>query len=108
MPLLDFRKPNCVIQREEVSNSGKYKIFFGHHYVKGKPCFDVGAINQANGEITTRHYLDTGTSNPKAEALRVYDELAKGMRRKPESEEDQDNNPFIADEYRRQLKRGIN
>ena len=108
--LLDFRKPNCVIQKEEKSYSGKYKVYFGHHYVNAKMCFDVGAINQENGEITTRHYNETadgGATQAKAEALRVFHELVKGMKRKPDAEEKQDNNPFLMHEYRQQLKRGL-
>jgi hypothetical protein len=108
--LLDFRKPKCIILKEGKSWSGKYKFFLGQHYVKGKLCFDVGAINQVTGEITSRHYNETSDyaiTSAKAEALRIYDGLAKRMKEKPKSEEQEDNNPFVADEYRRQLKKGL-
>ena len=108
---LDFRKPPCVVVKEEVSWSGKYKIFFGHHFPKGKKCFDVGAINKETGEITTRHYnetrFDQADVQAKAEALRVYDELSQGMRRKPQSEET-DDSIFKSDAYRRSLKQYSN
>ena len=107
MPLLNFRAPKCIITKKDVSYTGKYKLYFGHHFVQGKTCFDVGTINQTNGEIVSRHYREDWNLDAKAEALRAYDTLVKGMKRAPKSEEDDDNNPFIADEYRRQLKRGL-
>lgn len=105
-PLLDFRKPKCIVTRNDVSYSGKYKLYFGHHFNCGKTCYDVGTINQADGEIVTRHYREDWNINAKAEALRAYDTLLKGMKRAPKSEEDDDNNPRIADEFRRMLKKG--
>lgn len=106
MPLLDFRRPKCVVVKETDSWSGKYTIFYGHHFVKGHTCYDVGAINRHNGEITTRHYLDFGRDNPKAEALAYYHELEKGMKRAPINEEKNENDPRIADAFRRALISG--
>lgn len=106
MTLLDFRKPKCVVVKEKVSWSGKYKIFYGHHYVKGHTCYDIGAVNRTNGEITTRHYIDKGVGNPKAEALMIFDNLQKEMLRAPKSEENEDLDPRLADEFRRQLNKG--
>lgn len=103
MALLDFRKPKCVVLKSGVSASGKYKFFLGHHFVQGHICHDVGTINQVTGEIVSRHYLDRGVGNPKAEALRVYHEVEKGMLRKPEYEETDDNDPRKADAFRRAL-----
>lgn len=101
--LLDFRKPKCIIVKEGVSASGKYKFFYGHHFVQGHTCYDVGTINQTDGEIVSRHYLDNGKGNPKADALACYHLLEKGMLRKPEYEEQDDNDPRIADAFRRAL-----
>lgn len=101
--LLDFRKPQCVIVKQGVSASGKYKFFYGHHFVKGYTCFDVGTINQMNGEIVSRHYLDNGVGNPKSEALTCYHNLEQGMLRKADHEEKDDNDPRIADAFRRAI-----
>ena len=106
MPLLDFRQPKCVVTKEETSGSGKYRIFLGHHFVQGHTCYDVGAINRETGEIISRHYLDNGKGNPKAEALAVYHEFAKGMLKGPQNEEQEDNNPRLADAFRRALRGG--
>lgn len=108
MALIDLRKPKCVIVRQGVSASGKYKFFFGHHYVKGKTCYDVGTINTTNGEIVSRHYLDEGQSNPKADALTCYHNLEKGMLKKPDHEEKDDNDPRVADAFRRALTQRSN
>lgn len=101
--LLDFRKPRCVVVKEITSASGKYKLFYGHHFVKGHTCYDVGTINQLTGEIVSRHYLDQGMGNPKAECLRIYHEMEKGMLRKPDNEETDENDPRRADAFRRAL-----
>jgi hypothetical protein len=101
--LLDFRRPRCVVVKEVTSASGKYKLFYGHHFVRGKTCYDVGTINQHNGEIITRHYLDQGVGNPKSEALRIFHEMEKGMLRKPDYEETDDNDPRRADAFRRAI-----
>lgn len=104
MPLLDFRRPKCVVVKEVVSYTGKYILFYGHHYVQGHTCYDVGTINKHNGEILTRHYLDEGKGNPKAEALRVFHEMEKGLTRKPDYEEETaENDPRKADAFRRAL-----
>jgi hypothetical protein len=108
MPLLDFRKPKCVVHKEVQSYTGKYTLFYGHHYVKGKICYDVGAINRETGEITTRHYIDEGRGDPKAEALRIFDRFAKGLTTKPAHEEQLDNDPRIADAFRRAVISGRN
>jgi hypothetical protein len=63
----------------------------------------VGSINQQNGEIVTRHYEDTGNSNPKAEALRIYHEMEKGLTRPAEVEEHTDNDARVADAFRRAI-----
>lgn len=101
--LLDFRKPRCVVVKKVESASGKYTLFYGHHYVKGKTCYDVGTVNRVTGEIVSRHYLDNGTGNPKADCLAFYHEMEKGMVRKPQHEEKDDNDPRIADAFRRAL-----
>jgi hypothetical protein len=104
MPLLDFRRPKIVIIKEVVSYTGKYTLFYGHHFVKGHTCYDVGTINKTNGEIITRHYLDQGRGNPKSEALACYHEMEKGLTRKPTHEEElEENNPRKADAFRRAL-----
>lgn len=96
MTLLDFRKPKLVVMKEGVSHSGKYKFFYGHHWDGKELCYDVGTINQANGQIISRHYSSKhGALNPKSEALTCYHELEKGMLRKPDAEETDDNKvPF--------------
>jgi hypothetical protein len=103
MTLLDFRKPKCVVVKQGVSASGKYKFFYGHHYTKGHTCYDVGTINQVTGEIISRHYFDDGKGNPKSNALTCYHNLEKGMLRKPDHEEKDDNDPRIADAFRRAI-----
>src|SRR5258708_1591081 len=106
MSLLDFRKPNCVVLKSTTSWSGKYKIFYGHHYVRGHMCYDVGGINKENGLITSRHYNEHDYINQehaKSEALRCYHELEKGMKRAPEKEE-KDDNVFASDVFRSALK----
>jgi hypothetical protein len=95
------------VVKQGVSYSGKYKFYFGHHYVQGRICFDVGTIRQTDGEIVTRHYDETkdfGATQAKAEALRVYHEVEQGMKEKPQYEEKDENNPFVADAFRRALK----
>lgn len=93
MALLDFRKPNCVVLQSCISHSGKYKGFYGHHYRQGHLCYDVGAINRENGEITTRHYstydfkLKQEYPAAKAEALDCWQVLRAGLERKPKNEE---------------------
>lgn len=103
MTLLDFRRPKCIIVKEIVSYTGKYTLFYGHHFVQGKTCYDIGTINKHNGEIISRHYLDEGLGNPKAEALRIFHELEKGLTRAPEHEETEDNDPRITDAFRRAI-----
>jgi hypothetical protein len=103
MSLLDLRKPKCVVVKKIVSYSGKYTLFFGHHYIAGKTCYDVGTINKANGEIVSRHYLDEGRGNPKAEALTIFHQMEKGLTRKPKHEESEDNDPRVTDAFRRAL-----
>lgn len=94
--LLDQRKPKCYVLKSVVSTSGKYRLFYGHHYVQGKTCFDCGTINNSNGEIITRHYQE------KSEALRTYHEYEKGLTRPAEVEESDDLR--TADSFRRALK----
>lgn len=101
--LLDLRKPKCVVVKKVESYSGKYTLFYGHHFVKGKTCYDVGTINHSNGEIVTRHYLDEGKDNPKAEALHIFHEYEQALTRKPDAEETEDNDPRRADAFRRAL-----
>jgi len=101
--LLDFRKPKCVVVKKVTSGSGKYVLFYGYHYVKGKTCYDVGTINQKTGEIVTRHYTDTGQGNPKAEALKTYHEYEGPFTKKPLVEESDDNDARRADAFRRAL-----
>jgi hypothetical protein len=105
--LLDFRKPKCVVLRIVTSTSGKYKLFYGHHYVQGKICYDVGTVNQHNGEIITRHYLDEGTGNPKAEALKTFHDYEKFLTRPARTEERDDNDARLADAFRRALTRPV-
>ena len=99
MSLIQFRRPRCVVTKEFTSQSGKYQVFFGNHWRAGHLCYDVGTINQQTGEIVSRHYCewDFDHNQPapqaKAEALACLHELEKGMRRKPESEE-QDERAF--------------
>ena len=95
--LFDQRKPKCVVLKTAVSGSGKYKLFYGHHFVKGILCHDVGTVNYLTGEIITRHYP------AKAECLRIYHEYEKFLTRKPVFEESEDNDPRIADWFRRRL-----
>ena len=96
MSLLDFRKPKCVIIQQDVSWSGKYKIFYGYHWVKGYHCYDVGAIDQSNGQITSRHYcafdfkLNCENPQAKAAALTFWDQFKQNMKRRPTSEESED------------------
>lgn len=101
--LLDFRKPKCVVLKEVQSASGKYTLFYGYHFVRGHTCYDVGTINRVNGEIVTRHYTDEGKGNPKAEALTCFHEYEKALTRKAQHEEQDDNDPRIADNFRRAL-----
>jgi hypothetical protein len=96
--LLDFRKPKLIMIKSALSASGKYKLFYGHHFKHGALCYDVGTINQADGEIITRHYGDN-----KPEALRTYHEYEKALTRKAELEERDDNSARIADAFRRAL-----
>lgn len=103
--LIGERTPKIVITRHGKSYTGKYKYFFGHHFPEGKICYDVGTINQQNGEIISRHYHDGSYPNPKAEALMFYDQFAASLRKKPKNGEEKDNNAFISNEYRLQLKR---
>jgi hypothetical protein len=101
--LLDFRKPKCVVVKHCESASGKYTLFYGHHYVKGHTCYDVGTINRQTDEIITRHYRDEGRGNPKSEALHIYHEYEQTLTRKSGPEEQDDNNPRVADAFRRAL-----
>jgi hypothetical protein len=101
--LINLRKPKCVVLKEVLSDSGKYKLYYGHHFVKGKMCYDVGAINQETGEILARHYLDTGKGTPKSEALRIYNEYEKVLTRRAQHQERDDNDARIADRFRRAL-----
>lgn len=94
--LLDQRKPKCYVLKSVLSTSGKYKLFYGTHYVQGKTCFDVGSINQLNGEIITRHY------QAKEEALRVFHDYEKDLTKPAEAEESDDLR--AADSFRRALK----
>ena|ERR1700733_7192470 len=87
MTLMNFRRPKCVVLQEGRSYSGKYVYYYGYHWVAGKHCYDVGAINQANGQITTRHYKEEDSVNAKAEALKCYHEYKQGFDRKPDVEE---------------------
>lgn len=103
MSLLNLRRPKCVVIKEMTSASGKYKLFYGHHFNRGKTCFDVSTINQTNGQIVTRHYIEGDLVNSKAEALRIYHEMEKGMSRKPDYEEQEENDPRKADAFRRAL-----
>jgi hypothetical protein len=87
---LDFKRPNCIIEDECVSWSGKYKGFYGTHYHKGKPCHVVGAIQQGGG-IVARHYNDETCINEEAAkyaARKYWNETIKpGLVKRPEAEE---------------------
>jgi hypothetical protein len=100
--LLGIRKPKCVVLKSVPSTSGKYKLFYGYHYLAGKTCYDVGTINQQSGEIITRHYLDQLHGNPKAEALRCYHEFEKAMTR-PAASEETEESALFTDAFRRAL-----
>lgn len=88
--LLDFRKPKCVVLEEVTSYSGKYRCFYGHHWVGSDMCYDVGVVNRKTGEITTRHYHPRSYPNPKAEALACWNTFRSNMTAPPPGEEEQD------------------
>jgi hypothetical protein len=90
MTLLDFRKPKCVVLDKCTSWSGKYWLYYGHHYVAGHLCYDVGVRDNGSGLITTRHYHEKSYPNPKAEALAFWHEFKQKMVKAPESEEKDD------------------
>lgn len=98
MPLIGTRKPKCVVLKNATSASGKYRLFFGYHYLQGVTCYDVGTVNHENGEIVSRHYQD------KSEALRCFYEYEKNLTRPVETEEQDENDPRIADAFRRALE----
>jgi hypothetical protein len=90
VPFIGQRKPDIAILSEAVSWSGKYRVFLGQHFVEGHLCFDVGAINNQTGMITTRHYLgrtELEAKLQKADALAFWNDFRDKMLRKPESEE---------------------
>jgi hypothetical protein len=104
VPLLDLRKPKCIVVKQVNSYTGKYTLFYGHHWVGKYTCYDVGTINRHDGEIVTRHYLDKGKGNPKSDALLEYDKMEKGLTRAPSHEEElTENDPRKADAFRRAL-----
>jgi hypothetical protein len=72
-----------------MSWSGRYRIFFGEHFVEGHVCYDVGLINLWTGMMTRRHYLgrtEVERRTRHADALRFWDDFREKMLRKPESE----------------------
>ena len=92
-----------MVLKQTQSTSGKYTLFYGYHYVKGHTCYDVGSINRLTGEIISRHYLDEGNGNPKAEALHIFHEYEQALTKRGQIEEQDDNDPRVADAFRRAL-----
>lgn len=102
MTLLNLRRPKCVVLEETTSYSGRYKIFFGHHYVPKGLCHDVGCINQKTGEIITRHYHPDSFPNPKAEALAFWNTFRERMLAPPVGGEEE------GDEFRQDVQKYLN
>lgn len=73
--LLDFRRPALVELDHFVSSSGALYVFYGVHYVKGKPCWDVGYSNRGTGEIVRRHYNEDNNMAPEASAKTYWEEM---------------------------------
>lgn len=65
---------DLVLTAHEMSTSGKYAVFFGEHYVKGIPCYDVGAFNGVTCELHRRHF-----GEDKPGAMIYYDEFRNKM-----------------------------
>ena len=80
MNILGDKKLDCSIIAETLSHSGKYRVFFGVHYVRGITCWDVGAYNKDTGLVTRRHYAD------KPSAFIFWNTFREGMLRPPISE----------------------
>jgi hypothetical protein len=67
-------KIGITILEKYNSTSGKYTCFFGEHFNGTEECYDVGALNLINGELTRRHYIS------RAEAGEFWEEFKSNMR----------------------------
>jgi len=91
--LIGKRSLKLTILDSALSSSGKYQLFFGHHWVNegSTPvlCFDVGTRNNTTDEVTRRHYKS------KAEALIYWEDFRTAMLAKPQSEEKDEREKLI-------------
>lgn len=78
------RQLDCVILTTVMSTTGKYECFLGEHFVHGRNCYDIGALNTSNGVVVRRHYLS------KEEALAFWQEFATGMQAERNEQEEKD------------------
>lgn len=113
-PHISFRKPACIVEKDDTSWSGKYYIYLGHHFEKGHTCWVVGAYNILTDARAERHYNSMhGSDDPKAAALIYWAEIYPKFMRKPEDEEqaefDRDMRAFFErEQQRRGIKKGEN
>jgi hypothetical protein len=86
--LLKLNIPQFTFLEKEKSRSGKYWIFFGHHYEKGHPCFVVGSSNLKTGEVVVRHYNDQikDCVAPQAMATTYWEQFKSAMTQPSEHE----------------------